>query len=385
MEETIKITMHNSETVLPKGKREVLAYSSPLLVPCTVTERTDDFDIDFDTTDLKSCKETKSMSMQDKYRLLYNCASLLRLTKEFSFSLSPDNVYSDINLMPKVLKRDIGTVDEAMFLSQYRALIGATLAPKHSFEDYYNGGSDLYNKNGRLKKICTKESVEETASELMEQYRSEEKDVRENKTTVGKKRFLAYRIALPVLAVAAAGCVAFACYMSFFKLPFEEQLLRGSNAYLNNDYTSVQNELSGIGTDKLPYESKYILARSYVISEGLNSDQKDNILTMLTMQTDDVYFDYWIDLGRLDFEKAIDDAQRSGDEQLQLLAYMKYKAFLETDTSTLTGDEKAQKIDELKGKIDTLSKELEEARAGAASENQEKEDDKEEADSAIEP
>ena len=106
---------------------------------------------------------------------------------------------------------------------------------------------------------------------------------------------------------------------------------------------------------------------------------------MLTMQTDDVYFDYWIDLGRLDFEKAIDDAQRSGDEQLQLLAYMKYKAFLETDTSTLTGDEKAQKIDELKGKIDTLSKELEEARAGAASENQEKEDDKEEADSAIEP
>lgn len=96
---------------------------------------------------------------------------------------------------------------------------------------------------------------------------------------------------------------------------------------------------------------------------------------MLTMQTDDVYFDYWIDLGRLDFEKAIDDAQRSGDEQLQLLAYMKYKAFLETDTSTLTGDEKAQKIDELKGKIDTLSKELEEARESAATENKEKEDD----------
>ena len=112
-----------------------------------------------------------------------------------------------------------------------------------------------------------------------------------------------------------------------------------------------------------------------VISESLNSEQKDNILTMLTMQTDDVYFDYWIDLGRLDFEKAIDDAQRSGDEQLQLLAYMKYKAFLETDTSTLTGDEKAQKIDELKGKIDSLSKELGEAREDAAAESKEKEDD----------
>lgn len=375
MDNTTKITMQNSETTVPKGKRDVLAFSSPLLIPCVVTERTDDFDIEFDTADLKSCTDIKSLSLQDKYRFLYNCASLIKLAKEFSFSISPDNVYSDINLMPKVLRRDIGTVDEAEFLSQYKALIGDVLAPKYSFDDYYNGGADLYNKIGRIKNICNKETVDETAAALMDQYRSEEKDVLDNKTTVGKKRFLAYRIALPILAVVTAGLIGFACYMNFFKLPFEERLIRGSNAYLNNDYTSVQNELSGIGTDKLPYESKYILARSYVISESLNSEQKDNILTMLTMQTDDVYFDYWIDLGRLDFEKAIDDAQRSGDEQLQLLAYMKYKAFLETDTSTLTGDEKAQKIDELKGKIDSLSKELGEAREDAAAESKEKEDD----------
>ena len=375
MDNTTKITMQNSETTLPKGKRDVLAFSSPLLIPCVVTERTDDFDIEFDTADLKSCTDIKSLSLQDKYRFLYNCASLIKLAKEFSFSISPDNVYSDINLMPKVLRRDIGTVDEAEFLLQYKALIGAIIAPKYSFEDYYDGGSDLYNKNARLKSICSKESVEEVAAALVERYRFEDNDARENRTTVGKKRFLAYRIALPILAVLTAGLIGFACYMNFFKLPFEERLIRGSNAYLNNDYTSVQNELSGIGTDKLPYESKYILARSYVISESLNSEQKDNILTMLTMQTDDVYFDYWIDLGRLDFEKAIDDAQRSGDEQLQLLAYMKYKAFLETDTSTLTGDEKAQKIDELKGKIDSLSKELGEAREDAAAESKEKEDD----------
>lgn len=374
MDDTIKVTMQNSETSLPKGKRNVLAFSSPLLIPCTVTERPDDFDLDFDITDLSSCEGAKSMSTQDKYRLLYNCASLLKLAKEFSFNLSPDNVYSDINLMPKLLKRDIGSVDEADFLAQYKALIGAVLAPRHTFEDYYNGGADLYSKNSRLKGICDKGSADEVAAALMAQYRSEAEDVRENKTTVGKKRFLFYRIALPVLAVATAGCIAFACYMSFVRLPFENRLIRGSNAYLDNDYIGVQKELSDIEVDKLPYESKYILARSYVISESLNSAQKENILTMLTMQTDDVYFDYWIDLGRLSFEKAIDDAQRSGDEQLLLLAYMKYQSFLETDTSTLTGDEKAQKIDELKGKIDTLSTELEEARDSAAGGSEEEED-----------
>ena len=250
MDNTTKITMQNSETTLPKGKRDVLAFSSPHLIPCVVTERTDDFDIEFDTADLKSCTDIKSLSLQEKYRFLYNCSSLIKLAKEFSFSISPDNVYFDINLMAKVLKRDIGTLDEAEFLSQYKALIGAIIAPKYSFEDYYDGGSDLYNKNARLKNICSKESVEEVAAALVERYRFEDNDARENRTTVGKKRFLAYRIALPVLAVLTAGLIGFACYMNFFKLPFEERLIRGSNAYLNNDYTSVQNELSGIGTDK---------------------------------------------------------------------------------------------------------------------------------------
>lgn len=365
MDDTIKITMQNNESALPKGKRDVLMFSSPYLVPCTVTENTDDFEIEFDVAGLKACSDTKDLSMQDKYRVLFNCAQLLKLSSEFSFKLSPENIYTDINLMPKVLKRDIGSVEETDFLTQYKALIASVLAPKHTFEDYYNGGADLYGKNNNLKEICENGSVEAIADSILNRFQSEAEDALQKKIIVDKGRFKFYRISLPIIAAFMVGSAAFAGYLNFIRLPFEEQLMRGSNAYLNNDYTAVQNELSDIEVEKLPYETKYILARSYVISEGLNSSQKENILKMLTLQTDAVYFDYWIDLGRLSFEKAIDDAQRSGDNQLLLLAYMKYKAFLETDTSTMTGDEKAQKMEDLGGKIDALSKELQEAQSNA--------------------
>lgn len=365
MNHTIKITMQSSDTTLPKGKRDILAFPSPMLVPCAVTEHTDDFEIEFDTTGLVSCNETRATSLQDKFRLLHNCARLERLTTEFSFSLAPDNVCADVNLLPRVLKRDVGRMDKADFLAQYKALVAAVLAPKHSFEDYYNGGADLYRKSKQLKSICKQQTVQAVANVLLERYHEETATNRERKTIVGKGRFLFYRIALPALAVVSTGCVALAVYLGCFRLPLAEQLIRGNSAYLSSEYLAVQDELSGIAVDKLPAESKYILARSYVVTESLNSSQKENILTMLTTQTDPLYFDYWIELGRLRFEGAIDTAQRIGDDQLLLLAYIKYESFLETDTRTLTGDEKAQKIRDLKDKIKALSSNLETSRTEA--------------------
>lgn len=359
METPLKLTIQNNETSLPKGKRDVLAFPSYLLVPCGITENADDFDIEFNLDGLTSCEEVQVLSLQEQYRLLYNCAELEKLCAEFVISLAPDNLYLDVNLMPKLLRRDVGDTNTETFLAQYKALIGTVLSPGYSFEDYYNGGADLYRRNKRLRDICCMDTVASVASALYEKYIQECEDIKEHKTIVGKRGFRLYQVLVPVLAVVAIGCAALAGYLHFIRLPFEDTLIRGNNAYLNNDYLAVQDELSGIKLADLPNESKYILARSYVVSESLNSAQKENILTMLTPQTDAVYYDYWIELGRLNFDGAIDAAQRIGDDQLLLLAYIKYEAFLETDTQTLTGNEKTEKIDDLKGKIEKLSSEIE--------------------------
>ena len=368
MSNTITIDLHNNETALPKGKRMLLGFEHPALVPCTVTEGTEDFTLTFDVEGLKSLAEKKDYARVDRYRLLYNCAELHCLTDEFTVSLSPDNVYLDINLKPRILRRDVGKTSDEVFLAEYKALIGCVLDPKYSFEDYNKGGKDLY-KRRSLKAICRKETLEEIQTALLERYEQERTYIENNMTSINRKRLRRYRVMAPILLTVAALCAALAVYLYFFKLPFAQKLIDGNSAYLSSDYLSVQEAMEGIEVSRLPAESKYILARSYVISEGLNSAQKENILSMLTPKTDAIYYDYWIELGRLNFESAIDVAQRIGDDQLLLLAYIKYEAFLETDTYSLSGDEKAEKIQSLRDKIEKMSGELEKERESAAEES----------------
>lgn len=361
MSETIKLEFHNNDTTLPRGKRSVLAFPHPALVPCVAEESADGFSLSFDIDGLVCLTDMASLALQDKYRVLYNCASLHALIDEFSIGLSPDNVYLDVNLTPKLLRREIGKTSEEEFLAQYKALIGCVLYPKYNFEDYYSGGADLYKKRA-LREVCQKESWEMTRDELMAQYQQERDRVQSTMTSVKKGTLTGYRAMAPVLLAITAVCVAAAVYLFFFALPFSQKIIEGNNAYLRSDYMSVQEKLQSIQTDKLPTESKYVLARSYVITEGLNSAQKENVLAMLTPITAPVYFDFWIELGRLNFDEAIDVAQRIGDNQLLLLAYIKYEAFLETDTYSLSGDVKAEKITGLREKIEKLSASLESER-----------------------
>ena len=123
MSNTIQLDLHNNETSLPKGKRGLLVFPHPALVPCTVTEGTEDFSLSFDVEGLVCLAENKGRALTDRYRLLYNCASLYRLTDEFSISLAPENVYLDVNLEPKILRRDVGKTSDEVFLAEYKALI----------------------------------------------------------------------------------------------------------------------------------------------------------------------------------------------------------------------------------------------------------------------
>lgn len=358
MANIIQLTLQNNDTVLPKGKRDILTFSSPYLVPCKVIESSDSFDMEFDLAGLKSFEEIKTLHLSDKYRFLCNCAKLERLGKTFSVDMSPENIYADMNLMPKILKRDVAEGRNDRFLEQYKALTGALLATKYTYEDYYNGGKDLYAKDKVLSCIYNNESPLTLAQVLEKEYCVEDDKIRNNMVSVSKRHLRIYKLLVPTLVVLTVICAGLLGYFQFIKLPFENKLIRANNAYLSNGYMTVQNELSDVSTDKLPNESKYILARSYVVGESLNTEQKENILTMLTPQTDPIYFDYWIELGKLNFDDAIEVAQRIGDDQLLLLAYIKYESFLETDTKTLSGTQKAEKISDLKSKIESLSSDI---------------------------
>ncbi|MFA5658873.1 MAG: type VII secretion protein EssB/YukC, partial [Oscillospiraceae bacterium] len=253
----------------------------------------------------------------DKLRLLINCAELEMLRNEYSFSISPDNLVCDINLMPKVIEREISD-DYNDFCNEYKALVGSLLFSKYSFEDYYSGGKDLYKKKKLLKNISRQEDTAAIKKILIDEYDALMNDIKKNKALVSKKSRLAARIAVPVMAVFTAAAAAMGGWLFFIHTPYQKSLTAAANAYIAEDYIKVQNELSGISLTKIPADEKYILSRAYIITEALNAEQKENVLSGITLKTDERVLSYWIELGRLDFDGASDFSKQLGDDELLL-------------------------------------------------------------------
>ena len=98
---------------------------------------------------------------------------------------------------------------------------------------------------------------------------------------------------------------------------------------------------------------KYILANSYVRSENLTQQQKENIISNLSLKETPARLEYWIYLGRNDISEAIDIAMQQSDDEMLLYAYMKQKSMIETDSS-LSGEEKTQDLEKIAQKMQPL-------------------------------
>jgi uncharacterized membrane protein YukC len=101
-----------------------------------------------------------------------------------------------------------------------------------------------------------------------------------------------------------------------------------------------------------------------VATEPLSISQRDNIMMGLTLITDTSIFDYWIHLGRLEFYYAVDIAQRFGDNELLLFAYLRQEAVVIADPH-MPGSEKVALLNYLEGRIDALQRERDAVEAAA--------------------
>jgi len=360
---TIRRNIRNSELAVSKDKRAFLTYPMDGLAACTLEENEDGIVLSFDTVNLESADTVLSRSQEDRLRFLVNCAALNDLYAEYDFSLSPDNLLIDLNLRPKVLKRDAKRHGDSEFLSRYKALIGSMLQKRYKYEDYLSGGNGLYKKNKLLTALTALDTVEEIRGRLFSEYQKAVRKTRETKKLVSKQNALASRIAIPILAVALAVSAFFMWQALFQDIPFKDSVIEANTYYIASNYLGAQRSLEKYDVNDLSTETKYILSRAYVSTEALKDVEKENILIGLTMKTDPIIFDYWILLGRLDFDEAIDIAQRLGDDELLLFAYLKYQVAVRNDT-TMSGEDKTKLINDLDGKIANLVKARDAASGG---------------------
>ena len=351
----MKRSVRNNELQIPKSKRVFLTYDLESFVPCTLEETDEEVVFSFDVARLKPIDTVYEMTRQDQCRFLINCGNLLHCFEEYDFSLSPDNLVVDINLNPQVLLRDFQLNGSGEFAVGYMALIAALLAPKYSYDDYLQGGQGLYRKKAFLEKLSKLDSVHEMQQCLREEYEDICVRVKRTKVSIHKKIVMLYKVLVPVLALLLLVCAGLIYKTVFIDIPYRDAVISANAHYLQMDYIGTQEALASIPADEMTPESKYILARSYIMTEELSAARKEASLAGISFEAEPILMDYWIYLGRLQFAEAVDAAQRLGDDDLLLVAYQKQLAFLERDT-TLPGEEKAAQISSLEKSISDLLK-----------------------------
>ena len=353
-------TLRNSDLTIPKEKRTFLTYPAKGLTPCTIEETEDSVIFTFETQNQEPAETIQTKPKWEQLRYLLNCANLSTLDTEYDFSLSLENQLLDINLQPGLLIRDAKGPTPISFLQRYKALAGSILLPKYKYEDYMQGGQDLYKKNKLLQEITELETLEEIQALLSKEYRRQMWEINTTQKLTPKRNVLLSRITIPLLAVALAAVLFIGGRLMIIEIPLRDSIITANTAYINGDHLSVQRVLRSYNIERLSTETRYFLSRSYVSTEALAVSQRETILIGLTPHTNPMLFDYWILLGRLYFEGAVDIAQRVGDDELLLYAYLKQEAFVRNDM-TIPGEERVQLLSQLEQNIERLNRARDEA------------------------
>jgi len=360
MESIIERNIRNSELAVPKNKRAFLTYPAHGLVPCALEETEDSVNLIFDPQGMEPADIILKKPKWEKLRFLINCASLYSLDMEYDFSLSKENLLVDISLMPGVLTRDAKKPDKKpdneSFLQRYKALAGSILLPKYKYEDFMYGGKDLYKKKKMPAELAALETIDEIKDVLMKEYSHLVWKTNTTKKLVPRRNILVTRIVIPLLAAALLAAAYFGGVMMFVDIPFRDSLIAANTAHINRDPLSVQRILRPYGIDRLPTETRYFLSRAYVSTAAMTDNQRETVLLGLTPMTSPMLFDYWIHIGRLYFDDAIELARQMGDSELLLYAYIQQDAFIRVDM-TIPGEERMQMLAELERNIEALTRE----------------------------
>ncbi|MFB6468432.1 type VII secretion protein EssB [Cytobacillus sp. Hz8] len=298
----------------------------------------------------KRWNDILKLTRHEKLRLLCNLARLRKLlATRITFFLHPENLVFDDNLMPSLVYRGIReavppyTTDEEKFVLQYRCMAIALFSKKYSFEELYNGAINSPHDTEFERLVSESSDFDSLVNLLEESYLKEKMETEKKMQFVPKKRFRLFKQLTYTLIVLIVISAVVLTYESFVKIPFQNHLLEAHHYYLAQDYEGVINELQKQDPEKLPNESKYILAYSYIKTEILSEDQKEAIMKNMSVKSDENYLLYWIFNGRGNFNKSVDLAKYIDDPQLIMYGLIKQMEKAKNDPN-LSGTKREQKI-----------------------------------------
>ncbi|WP_085992897.1 type VII secretion protein EssB [Oceanobacillus senegalensis] len=304
-------------------------------------------------------------SNQEKWQLVYNLVQKIRShsTKRLKLFISPENLMYDQGLMPHFLhygvKESIPPYEDdgERIWNETKATIATIVDQTNTFDSYLSH-SETIELSTVTKEIMQAESFDQLIDIINDQLN---KDAEFQQTIMGvpKKKWNIQRYSLLALGILLIPAAFLTVYGFFFKIPETEAYVESNRHFLQNQFSSVVETLQGYDEEDMPYSVQYQLATSYVMNESLTEEQRTNVENTITLQSDDRYFLYWIDIGRGDYEEAIDTARLLEDRDLIIYGLLKNREAVKADES-LSGDEREQELESIQREIDEYVEEMEE-------------------------
>jgi type VII secretion protein EssB len=299
--------------------------------------------------------EIRRFELAQRLSSLKNIVSGIRIP-----FIHPDNIFvsgSQVQVLHYGLENVLTPkeFDGALFLRQYKALVLCILNPRLSYESLIDGSIALHDRVSQTILECSDvddviEFIDREAERLL-------REIGQKAVHVPKGRYRTFKIGTIVFFVIALvlGWFTFSAYGK--QLPQANAIMAAQSDFVTKNYAKTLSDLNNYSPQSLPKSAKYILAVSAVNLTDLNADQKQTILNGLSTKTDDNTLDYWIDMGRGDFNGALNLAQNLGDDQMTLLAYMDLYQVTKLNT-TMAGSKKQQLLDSYNKSIQDLTKKL---------------------------
>ena len=364
--ETIKQIILKEDIKSDKDVAVALLKSKNInFIVASVVESDDSIELEYVIDEeLRGFDYVYQLDLEEKLRYLLNIANAYEgiLKTDFTVDIKPDNIYFDVNALVKFTHKGIyKTVEpyenlkEEEFIRVYKAIIISTLDSKYEYNTLLNGKLEFYKGNLLCEKILHSMEYKELIDIVKEAYVKEKDNNILNYTKLPNKFVTGLRLGAGISSALALIALISTAYLTLIYIPKIEAVSMSRLAFSKKSYSEVLNYSKKIDARSLRQEDKYIVAYSAVMTEALSDKQKESLLNNISESSNEAYLRYWILIGRADIDKALDIASFLDDPELLMYAMTKKIDELQRNPA-LGAEERTQKINEYKNKLEELKK-----------------------------
>jgi type VII secretion protein EssB len=305
------------------------------------------------------------VDVRDQLRIAYKVVQKAEIhsLSRIHLLVCPENIVLDQGLNPYFLhfgvKESLPPYEKNsdQLLKEVKATVAAIVDKQYSFEQYVHYFETL-KLSDFTKKVSSAQSFNELISIIEERIQHENAE-KALLMTVNKKTWKINRYVLYGVSLCLIPALIYSIYSLFFLQPKQTSFIHAQEKFLNNEYSEVVTALQPYDIKEMPKVTQYELSLSYIINESLTEEQKEVIRNTVSLQSDPLYFEYWILIGRGNAEEALDIARYLEDRSLILYGLVKYKEQVKSNDD-LDREERQQLLADIENEITEYNDKLKE-------------------------